>query len=104
MHQFMKLLRLVLHFGILGRFPSRDIIRSTSFASRERFDHGGAPCVISMETQPSDQISAMYEWPTLLTTSGAIQYGLPFSDFAISLSVISNRLELPKSVSFTTPS
>ena len=73
-------------------------------------DHGGRPVSSSIVRQPKLHISALREYPSYLTTSGAIQYGDPFREWHNSSSSFPcsplevKSFEAPKSLSFTCPS
>lgn len=50
---------------------------SHSARSGLSFKYGGSPSIISMAIIPRDQISTLRPYSFLVTTSGAIQYGVP---------------------------
>ena len=49
--------------------------------------NGGSPSTISITMMPSDQMSTSVQYACREITSGAIQYGVPTSDFRFCTSL-----------------
>uniref|UniRef100_A0A182J9T1 Uncharacterized protein n=1 Tax=Anopheles atroparvus TaxID=41427 RepID=A0A182J9T1_ANOAO len=70
--------------------------------TERRLVQGGWPSIISIAMMPSDQMSTFLPYCLRVTTSGAIQYGVP--TIVCRFSSPSMLAQKPKSVTFTEPS
>ena len=67
------------HFRVPSRVQYYTIKKSRQPLTRRGFSlrYGGSPSIISMAMMPSDQMSTRGPYCLRVTTSGAIQYGVP---------------------------